>query len=62
MTWNIQGKVPSRKEIEDLLFPKDVHHDLYVIGSQEALSSIMGSIFKPNKEAMNYCLTANACS
>ena len=53
VTWNIQGKVPTQKEIEDLLFPKDVHHDFYVIGSQEALSSIMGSIFKPNKEAMN---------
>lgn len=53
LTWNIAGKRPSPKDIAALLFPQDVHHDLYVVGSQEALSSIMGSIFKPNKEAMN---------
>ena len=53
VTWNIAGKRPSPKDIAALLFPQDVHHDLYVVGSQEALSSIMGSIFKPNKEAMN---------
>ena len=53
VTWNIAGKAPKQSDISDLIFPKDVHHDLYVVGSQEALSSIMGSIFKPNKEAMN---------
>ena len=47
------GKSPNPQEVNDLLFPGDVHHDLYVIGSQEALSSIMGSIFKPSKAAMN---------
>ena len=32
---------------------KEIHHDIYVIGSQEALSSIMGSMFSPSKEQMN---------
>ena len=53
VTWNIAGKTPSPVEIKNLLHPDKVHHDIYVVGSQEALASITGSIFTPSKEKMN---------
>ena len=36
-----------------MLHPDKAHHDIYVIGSQESLASITGSIFTPSKEKMN---------
>lgn len=53
VTWNLAGRKPAKEQMETLLLPKNVHHDIYVIGSQEALSSIMGSVFAPSKEKMN---------
>jgi len=50
VTWNIAGKTPEEKEITKLIHPEQVHHDVYVVGSQEALNSITGSIFSPSKK------------
>lgn len=36
-----------------LLHPKRIYHDIYVIATQEALKSIVGSMFSPSKELMN---------
>ena len=33
VTWNMMGRKPSRKEFEDLLKVKEIHHDIYIIGS-----------------------------
>ena len=53
VTWNLAGKAPKQADVCNLLQAEDSHHDIYAIGSQEALSSIMGSVFKPSKALMN---------
>jgi len=53
VTWNIAGKTPEEREIKNLIHPDQIHHDIYAVGSQEALNSITGSIFSPCKKKMN---------
>ena len=36
-----------------MLHADSIHHDIFVIGTQEALGGIVGSMFKPSKEVMN---------
>jgi hypothetical protein len=43
------GKKPTEADFENLLRPKTIHHDVFVIGSQESLESIVNSMFKPSK-------------
>jgi aspartate aminotransferase-like enzyme len=45
----MHGKVPP-KDIEKLLRVNDIHHDVYIIASQECIRSIAGSMFIPSKE------------
>ena len=53
VTWNLQGKCPDLKQL-DVLFQKDnIHHDLYVLGSQEAVRPITHSMVMPSKEGFN---------
>lgn len=49
-TWNMMGREPSLEDFLSLLHPETIHHDLYVMGSQEACTSIAGSLFKPSKQ------------
>ena len=53
LTWNLGGKTPQGRDVENLLHKQDIHHDIYVVGTQEALGGIVGSMFKPSKQAMN---------
>eukprot|EP00352_Strombidinopsis_acuminata_P000590 CAMPEP_0176346800 /NCGR_PEP_ID=MMETSP0126-20121128/6518_1 /TAXON_ID=141414 ORGANISM="Strombidinopsis acuminatum, Strain SPMC142" /NCGR_SAMPLE_ID=MMETSP0126 /ASSEMBLY_ACC=CAM_ASM_000229 /LENGTH=91 /DNA_ID=CAMNT_0017694535 /DNA_START=792 /DNA_END=1067 /DNA_ORIENTATION=+ len=46
------GKKPTLKDVNDVLRPKQIHHDIYAIGSQEALRSIGASIMRPSKEEL----------
>lgn len=46
----MMGKSPSAGDIENLLHATDIHHDLYIIGSQEACNSIAKSVFLPSKQ------------
>ena len=39
--------------MRNLLHPDVIHHDMYVVGSQEALTGIVSSMFKPSKATMN---------
>ena len=41
--------MPKPDDLQKLLRPQDVEHDLYVIGSQESMKSIVGSMFSPSK-------------
>ena len=52
VTWNLAGKKPSDEHISSLLQTENVYHDIYIVGTQEALGSIVGSMFKPSKELM----------
>ena len=57
VTWNMGGKEPTKNDISDLftlderLDKNPAEYDLYVIGTQECLTSIMKSIFYSNKNA-----------
>ena len=53
VTWNLAGKTPTVEHLHGLLHPRHIYHDIYVISTQEALKSILGSMFKPSKEVMN---------
>jgi len=53
VTWNLAGKTPQPVDLANLLHPAQIHHDIYVIGTQEALGSIMGAMFSPSKDLMN---------
>lgn len=56
MTWNQQGRKPTLKDYKELLCPHGIHHDLYVIGSQESVETIVNSMFKPSKQLiMDLC-------
>ena len=44
------GKMPSKQDVKLLLRAQDVDHDLYVVGSQESVNSIIKSMFSPSKE------------
>ena len=52
VTWNLGGKKPRDEHISSLLQTENVYHDIYIVGTQEALGSIVGSMFKPSKELM----------
>lgn len=50
VTWNMHGKIPKTDEdLETLLNTKLIHHDIYVIGSQECMRSIATSVIAPSK-------------
>lgn len=53
VTWNLAGKTPDDEDMRNLLHPQDIHHDIYVIGTQEALGGIVGAMFSPSKRVMN---------
>lgn len=59
VTWNLAGETPDNQDLRNLLHPEDIHHDIYVIGTQEALGGIVGAMFKPSKKAMNDILQEN---
>ena len=33
VTWNLAGKTPSPLDLQNLLHPNDIHHDIYVVGT-----------------------------
>ena len=33
VTWNIGGKTPALEHLADLIHPREVHHDLYIIAT-----------------------------
>jgi hypothetical protein len=47
------GKKPSESDLQNLLHPEAIHHDLYFVGTQESLKSIGASMLSPSKEVMN---------
>lgn len=49
VTWNIKGNLPSEEDVE-MLLPKDKHYDMYIIGTQECMRSILSSFFFSNKD------------
>jgi|LakMenE01Jun11ns_1017448.scaffolds.fasta_scaffold7871475_1 hypothetical protein len=49
-TWNMQGRTPKKSDITGLLNFGNVQHDIYVLGSQEAVAGIFDSMFKPSKQ------------
>lgn len=51
VTWNLHGKLPKDEEsIDELLRARQIHHDLYVIATQECMRSIATSVLAPSKE------------
>lgn len=44
-TWNMGGKVPTSNELR-LLIPQEPKYDIYIVGTEECLTSIAKSIFK----------------
>ena len=52
-TWNLGGKTPEIEQVEGLLHADLMHHDIYIVGTQEALKSINMSMISPSKEVMN---------
>jgi hypothetical protein len=52
------GRKPSVQDYVTLLRP-DIDHDIYVIGSQESVETIVGSMFAPSKQLIiDNCSTA----
>lgn len=50
VTWNLHGKLPkSDDDLEELLRARTIHHDLYIIGTQECMRSIATSVIAPSK-------------
>lgn len=51
------GRKPSVQDYVNLLRP-DIDHDIYVIGSQESVETIVGSMFSPSKQLIidNCCV------
>ena len=33
VTWNLAGNCPSPLDIDNLLHPNDIHHDIFVVGT-----------------------------
>lgn len=52
-TWNLHGKCPSASDLDRLFFRSRVHHDIYVLGTQEAVRPIAQSMVMPSKEEFN---------
>lgn len=51
VTWNMYGKLHSTPDVlETLLRAKEIHHDIYVIGSQECMRHIAHAVIAPSKE------------
>lgn len=44
------GRKPTAEDYANLLHPNEIHHDIYVIGSQESVETIVNSMFKPSKQ------------
>lgn len=53
VTWNMLGGEPSMENLESLFQKKTVYHDIYVLGTQEAMRPIAQSMVMPNKDRMN---------
>ena len=52
-TWNMHGSCPGN-DLFDELFQKDVvHHDMYILGTQEAQRPIAQSMILPSKTKLN---------
>ncbi len=49
ITYNLHGLIPTEKEVSDL-FDNYKNYDLYVIGTQECLRSILKSLFISDKQ------------
>jgi len=54
----MQGRAPTVADLNHLLLPEVVHHDIFCVGSQESLKTIAGSMFSPSKEALNHSIAA----
>ena len=48
LTWNMHGK-KEPENFSDLLRIDDIHHDIYIIGTQECSKSIAKSTLYPSK-------------
>lgn len=55
-TWNLKGQLPELKDLDILLKKQIVNHDLYVIGTQEAESSIARSMILASKDRFDKVL------
>lgn len=33
VTWNMEGRLPRKEDLKNLLYPDVVHHDIFCIGS-----------------------------
>ena len=53
VTWNLQGKIPTLAALDALFQKDDVEHDMYVLGSQEAVRPIAQSMIFASKEKLN---------
>jgi hypothetical protein len=53
VTWNMGSGYPSASDLHKIFQKDDVHHDLYVFGSQEAERSIAKSMVVSNKDKTN---------
>ena len=53
VTWNLEGQMPTEESLDDLFQKDNVQHDMYILGTQEAIRSIAHSMFMPNKEPLN---------
>lgn len=49
VTWNLHGKM-GPKNLDSLLRNKEIHHDIYIVGTQECMRSIAASMVSPSKE------------
>lgn len=49
LTWNLKGKKPDEELLKQIL-PLDKNIDIFVIGTQECMRSILASFFYSNKD------------
>mmetsp|Transcript_19071 Transcript_19071/g.29261 ORF Transcript_19071/g.29261 Transcript_19071/m.29261 type:complete len:100 (+) Transcript_19071:1431-1730(+) len=56
VTWNLQGKLPTIESLESLFHVSSIHHDIFVIGTQEAVRPIMSSMLLPSKDKLDQLL------
>lgn len=50
VTWNLHGKLPKDdEELEILLRAKSIHHDIFVIATQECMRQIAAAVIAPSK-------------
>ena len=53
LTWNMAGGQVNYENLNKLFRKDEVHHDLYVFASQEAMQSIAMSVMTPDKSQLN---------